>query len=201
MKRLLMLLLLLPALAQAGGTEQLKTFFRSTSAMKAQFLQVVTDAQGRKVQQVDGSMQLQRPGKFRWDYNKPFVQQIIGDGKRVWLYDPELNQVTVRDMGQALGSSPAALLAGSKEIENSFVLKDEKRSDGLEWVSATPKQQESGFERVLLGFAQGQLREVEMHDSFGHLTRIQFSSIEVNPGLTAQSFRFVVPAGADVVGE
>ena len=194
-------LLILPNLAHADGIERLKAFFQSTTSMRALFHQTVVDSKGRKVQEVDGSMQLQRPGKFHWDYYKPYLQLIVGDGEKVWLYDPELNQVTVRALDKALGSSPAALLAGNKEIEKTFVLKNEGVQDGLEWVSATPKNTESGFERVLLGFKEKLLQEMELHDNFGHITVIEFSKLERNPKLEAKSFRFTPPAGADVVGE
>ena len=194
-------LLILPNLAHADGIERLKAFFQSTTSMRALFHQTVVDSKGRKVQEVDGSMQLQRPGKFHWDYYKPYLQLIVGDGEKVWLYDPELNQVTVRALDKALGSSPAALLAGNKEIEKTFVLKNEGLQDGLEWVSATPKNTESGFERVLLGFKDASLQEMELHDNFGHITVIEFSKLERNPKLAAQDFRFTPPTGADVVGE
>lgn len=195
------ILALFPLSVQADGIERLKEFFQSTTSMRALFHQTVLDSKGRKVQEVNGSMQLQRPGKFHWDYYKPYLQLIVGDGEKVWLYDPELNQVSVRTLDKALGSSPAALLAGDKEIEKTFVLKNEGLQDGLEWVSATPKNTESGFEHVLLGFKESQLQEMELHDNFGHITVIEFSKLERNPKLEPQSFHFVPPAGADVVGE
>lgn len=195
------ILALFPLSVQADGIERLKEFFQSTTSMRALFHQTVLDSKGRKVQEVNGSMQLQRPGKFHWDYYKPYLQLIVGDGEKVWLYDPELNQVSVRTLDKALGSSPAALLAGDKEIEKTFVLKNEGLQDGLEWVSATPKNTESGFERVLLGFKESQLQEMELHDNFGHITVIEFLKLERNPKLEPQSFHFVPPAGADVVGE
>ena len=201
MKLISALILAMPIVANAGGVDRLKAFFQNTNAMRAQFHQTVVDNQGRKVQEVDGNMQLQRPGKFRWDYNKPYVQLIVGDGEKVWLFDPELNQVTVRELSKALGSSPAALLAGNKEMEKGFVLKDEGRQDELEWVQATPKDKESGFEQVFIGFKGDALQEMELHDSFGHMTVIEFTKLERNPKLLAQAFRFVPPAGADVVGE
>lgn len=197
----IVLLLSLPSLAHAGGVESLRAFYKSTQSLRAEFQQTVVDKQGRKVQEVTGTMQLQRPGKFRWDYNKPYVQVIVGDGARVWLHDPELNQVTVRSLDKALGNTPAALLAGSKEMEKSFTLKDEGRQDDLDWVLATPKEQESGFEKVFLGFKNDRLQEMELHDSFGHMTVIEFSKLETNAKVSAQAFRFVPPAGADVVGE
>lgn len=202
MTRLLFILsLLVPFASHAGGVDQLQAFFENTQSLQADFRQTVVDSQGRKVQEVDGTMQLQRPGKFRWDYNKPYVQQIIGDGEKVWLFDPELNQVTVRTIDKAIGSSPAALLAGSKEIEKSFKLKDEGRQDKLEWVLAIPKDKETGFEKVYLGFQNNLLQEMEMRDNFGHITVIEFSNLQLNPKLPAKSFSFVPPAGADVVGE
>ena len=202
MTRLLFILsLLLPFSAQAGGVDQLHAFFEKTQSLRADFRQTVVDSQGRKVQEVDGTMQLQRPGKFRWDYNKPYVQQIVGDGEKVWLFDPELNQVTVRTVDKAIGSSPAALLAGSKEIEKGFTLKDEGRQDELEWVLAIPKDKETGFEKVYLGFQNNLLKEMEMRDNFGHITVIEFTNLQLNPKLPAKSFSFVPPAGADVVGE
>jgi outer membrane lipoprotein carrier protein len=165
----------------------------------------VSDAQGKKLQEVQGTMSLQREaeaaGKFRWDYNKPYEQQIVGDGTRVWLFDPDLNQVTVRPMSKALGSTPAALLAGSQQIENSFTLAEEPNKDGLEWVRATAKDQDSGFEKIYLGFKGQNLQAMQLYDNFGNLTRIQFSKLERNPKLTDAMFHFKPPANADIVGE
>jgi outer membrane lipoprotein carrier protein len=193
---------LFPILSHAGGVDKLKAFYENTNAMRADFKQTVVDAQGRKVQEVSGTMQLQRPGKFRWDYYKPYVQQIVGDGEKVWLYDPDLNQVTVRELGKTLGSSPAALLAGSRDVEKTFNLKDESRQeDSLEWVEASAKDKESGFEKVYLGFKGDALQEMELHDSFGHITVIEFSKFQRNPKLDSKAFRFITPKGADVVGE
>jgi len=193
---------LFPILGHAGGIDKLKAFYENTNAMRADFKQTVVDAQGRKVQEVSGTMQLQRPGKFRWDYYKPYVQQIVGDGEKVWLYDPDLNQVTVRELGKTLGSSPAALLAGSRDVEKTFNLKDESRqADNLEWVEASAKDKESGFEKVYLGFKGEALQEMELHDSFGHITVIEFFKFQRNPKLDGKAFRFIAPQGADVVGE
>lgn len=200
-KFILTLLLSLPALASAAGTERLMEFFDKTSSMRAQFEQVVTDNRGQKMQEVSGTMQLLRPGKFRWDYNKPYQQEIVGDGERIWLFDPELNQVTVRNLSQAIGSSPAALLAGSKEVEKNFKLENINGKDNLEWVSAKPKDADSGFDEVKLGFGKAGLERMELQDSYGNLTSILFSKLERNPKLNQQTFMFKPPAGADVVGE
>ena len=200
-KQLFLLLLILPGIAQADAVARLTGFFQSTSSMRAQFHQTVLDAQHRKVQEVTGSMQLLRPGKFRWDYNKPYVQLVIGDGQKVWLYDPELNQVTVRSLDKMIGSSPASLLAGSKDIEKTFDIRADTRQDQLDWVEVTPKDKESGFERMFLGFREENLQEMELHDNFGQTTVIEFSHLERNPKLSAQAFKFTPPKGADVVGD
>lgn len=200
-KLILTLLLTLPSLAFANGTEHLMEFFDKTSSMRAQFQQVVTDNRGEKVQEVSGTMQLMRPGKFRWDYQKPYQQEIVGDGARIWLFDPELNQVTVRKMSQAIGSSPAALLAGSKEVERNFVLENLGVEDKLEWVLARPKDKDSGFDEVRLGFSKAGLERMNLKDSYGNLTSIQFSKLERNPNLNQKTFMFKPPQGADVVGE
>ena len=188
-------------IAHADGVSSLKDFFLNTQSMRADFKQEVVDKQGRKVQKVEGTMQLQRPNKFRWDYQKPYEQQIISDGKQVFLYDVDLQQVTVRELSKTLGSSPAAMLAGGEAVEKSFTLKNAARKDDLTWVLALPKDKESGFDRVLLGFKEGQLKKMELYDSFSHVTHIAFNQIERNPALTTQTFLFTTPKGVDVVGE
>jgi len=193
--------MLFSSIVFADGVASLQEFFENTNSMRAKFHQVVNDNKGRKVQEVDGTMQLQRPNKFRWDYNKPYEQQIISDGKQVFLYDTELQQVTIRDLSKALGSSPAAMLAGGEAVEKSFILKNAIRKDGLTWVLALPKDKDSGFERVLLGFKTEKLRKMEMVDSFNHTTLITFDEVERNPSLQDATFLFTTPKGVDVVGE
>ena len=188
-------------LAAADGVASLRDFFNTTNTMRAQFSQVVYDNKGRKVQEVEGTMQLQRPNKFRWDYKKPYEQQIVSDGKQVFLFDTELQQVTIRDLSKTLGSSPAAMLAGGEAVEKSFTLKNAVRKDGLSWVLALPKDKDSGFDRVLLGFKADKLRKMELYDSFNHVTHITFNEVERNPVLQDATFLFTPPKGADVVGE
>ena len=198
---LLVLQLLSSQQALADGVSSLRDFFNNTTTMRAQFSQVVNDKQGRKIQEVEGAMQLQRPNKFRWDYKKPYEQQIVSDGKQVFLYDTELQQVTIRELSKTLGSSPAALLAGGEAVEKSFILKNAIRKDDLTWVLALPKDKESGFDRVLLGFKADKLRKMELYDSFNHTTHITFNEVERNPILQDVTFLFTPPEGVDVVGE
>jgi outer membrane lipoprotein carrier protein len=188
----------------ADGVSALKEFYRNTNSMRASFHQEVKDGQGKLVQAVEGNMQLDRPNKFRWDYNKPYEQQIISDGKEVFLLDTELEQVTIRTLNQAIGLSPAALLAGGEGVEKNFDLKNIKRPEreaDVEWVRATPKHEDGGFERIFIGFKDGELRYMEMVDSFKHLTNIAFKKIERNPTLAVETFLFKVPDGVDVVGD
>lgn len=185
--------------AHASGLERMKEYFQNIQSAQASFHQTVTDKQGQKTQDVTGTMQLQKPNKFRWDYHKPYVQQIVGDGEKIWIFDPELNQVTVRSFSKAASSSPAALLAGGKDIERSFTIKDTSRKGDLEWVMAVPKVRETGFERLFLGFKGDALMEMELHDSFGNRTAIEFTDVQRNPKLPADTFKFVPPRDADVL--
>ena len=194
--------LLFASAAYAGATEKLKSFIASSQSGQANFTQVVQDKKGKKIQSASGTMQFVRPGKFRWVYQKPFEQIIVGDGAKFWLYDVDLNQVTVKKLDAALGSSPAALLSGNNEIERAFVLKDSDNKDGLDWLEASAKAPDSGFDKIAMGFnAQGDLVAMVLRDNFGLKTELRFSNMQRNPHLAAHLFRFVPPKGADVLGE
>ena len=187
--------------AHADGLAQLKQFMDGTRSAKGSFSQQVFSKSGRKPQQATGTFAFSRPGKFRWVYEKPYAQLLVGDGSKLWAFDQELNQVTTKKLGQALGNTPAAILAGDNALDKNFVLKDAGAADGLEWVEATPKADDSSFERIRLGFAGGQLKAMVLHDNFGQTTSLQFGQLERNPSLDAGLFRFVPPKGADVVGD
>ena len=191
----------LPLVAFASSVDTLKQFVRGTQSARAQFNQSVLDKNRVTVQEASGTMQFSRPGKFRWDYVKPYQQQLVGDGSKLWIYDAELEQVSVRKLDQALGSSPAALLAGNNEIEKNFVLKDVGTSNGLNWLEATPKGKETNFEIVRMGFNAKDLKVMELRDYFGQTTVIRFSQLEKNPRLSSELFKFTPPKGADVIGE
>ena len=177
----------------------LKTFLQQTTSGRAHFAQIIVDKNLKQLQQATGTMQFARPGKFRWEYDKPYEQTIVGDGSKLWIYDKDLNQVTVRKLDKALGGSPAALLAGSNEIEKIYDLTNLGSQEGLDWLEAAPKSKENAFERIRLGFKQGNLEAMELRDQFGQVTVIKFSLVERNPRLSADTFRFSPPKGADVI--
>lgn len=194
-------ILLSPLAAHAGAIDQLHLFLSGTRTLKAEFSQLVSAKNGRKPQQSSGLVAIARPGKLRWEILKPYPQLVVGDGEKIWIHDPELQQVTVRKAGQAIGASPAALLSGSNDLEKNFTLTEAGEADGLHWVDAVPKAGDSGFEKVRLGFAGGDLKAMELHDSFGQTTLVRFGRIERNPVLPAATFKFTPPAGTDVLGE
>jgi len=197
----LLAVLLAPALALGSGVERFQSYLRSTQTARADFEQKVYDRERKLVQQSKGSFAFLRPGRFRWSYAQPYPQLIVGDGARVWIYDEDLNQVTVRAMARALGSTPAALLAGAADIERAFALSDAGARDGLEWLEAKPHEREAGFERILLGMGAAGVQAMELTDHFGQTTVLRFSNIARNPQLDAGTFRFVPPKGVDVLGE
>lgn len=201
-KILLGLFCMLPVAAHAGAIEKLKSFVASTRSGQANFTQTVLNKGGKLVQSSSGTMEFVRPGKFRWTYQKPYQQFIIGDGEKFWIYDVDLNQVTMKKLGAALGSSPAALLAGKNEIERDFELKEGGEREGLEWLEAVPKSGETSFEKIRMAFnAQADLVVMELSDSFGHDTVLRFSGMKRNPQLPPQMFKFEPPKGADVLSE
>ncbi len=201
MRTILILLCLLPGLASAAATDALKVFLTQTQTAKARFAQMVLDKNMKPLQQAQGVMQFSRPGKFRWDYQKPYEQVIVGDGSKLWIYDKDLNQVTVRKLDRALGASPAALLAGSNDLERDFKLSNLGMDKGLDWLEALPKSRETVFERVRMGFGKSGLEAMELRDQFGQTTVITFTDVERNPRIAADVFRFTPPQGADVISE
>jgi len=204
MKRILavLMLLIVSSVAHAAATDKLKSFIAATRSAQANFTQEVQDKNGKVLQSASGTMQFVRPGKFRWEYRKPYAQLIVGDGQKFWMYDADLNQVTVKRLDAALGSSPAALLSGSNEIERGFALSNIEGRNGLEWLQAKPKSNETTFEKILMAFnSKSQLVVMELHDAFGNHTVLRFSELMNNPPLSPKRFTFFPPKGADVLGE
>ena len=190
--------LALPLAAAADPVETLRSFVRDVKTGHASFTQTVTSPDGAKKKTSSGTFDFSRPNRFRFAYAKPFEQTIVGDGEKVWIYDPDLNQVSSRKLGQALGATPAALLAGGS-IEADFDLSNLPPRDGLEWAEAKPKAKDAPFQSLRVGFKGSALAALEISDSFGQKSLLQFGAFAANAPVSAETFRFKVPAGADVI--
>ena len=186
------------ASAFADAAESLRSFVKDVKSGQSSFTQVVTSPDGAKKKVSSGSFSFARPNRFRFDYAKPYAQTIVSDGQKVWFYDPDLNQVTVRKVADALGSTPVALLTGTS-IEKTFDLKNQPDQGGLEWVMATPKESGGTIQWLKAGFKGKALVAVEIADSFGQRSMLQFKDVASNVKIADERFQFVVPKGADVI--
>lgn len=200
MKRLFVTGLLACAVltAHADAVDTLREFVREVKSGRASFSQTVTSADGQRKRVSSGSFEFERPNRFRFVYAKPFEQLIVSDGQKVWIHDVDLNQVSVRKLSQALGATPAALLAGAS-LDKEFELAAQPSKEGIDWVQATPRQKEGAFQSMRVGFRGKELAAVEILDSFGQRSVLQFSQYAANVALPEGSFRFVPPKGADVI--
>ena len=192
-------LALSPFAAFANGLDDFLAFNAATKTATARFEQQVFDRGGKVVERASGTFAFARPGKFRWTYEKPHKQLLVGDGQKLWIHDPDLNQVTVKRIDQAISSTPAALLAGRDDITRLFTLRDGGSAEGLAWVEATPKAQDTGFERVRLGLSGKSLAAMELHDQLGGRTLLRFSDLRANAAVAPETFQFKPPPGADVI--
>lgn len=190
-----------PASPRAGADESLRRFFHEVKSFEARFEQTVLDEAHHLIQESSGRLWIERPDRFRWEYDAPYRQHIVSDGKRIWVYDIELRQVTVRPMTGGLGDTPAVLLAGRGRLDDRFVIKDLGRQGKLDWAQLVPKRKDGGFEDIRIGFEDDKLRVLEMIDGFGQTTRVTLRAARENARIEPEKFRFTPPAGVDVVGE
>jgi outer membrane lipoprotein carrier protein len=185
----------------AQPVAQLKAFLSKTRSLTADFKQVLINEAGQPTQTSTGMFYLQRPGRFRWDYQKPFQQQIVSTGGKVWFYDTDLEQVTIKKLDESVGSTPALLLSGDIVLEDNYHM-DQQGVDGdMQWIKLVPKSQDSSFKYLTIGLEKGSLNGMELSDNFGQLTRIYFSNIKINVPIDAGLFNFQAPKGADVFSE
>jgi len=187
--------------ADAATLDRLRAFVRETQTARAQFTQTVVDRNGRAMKSANGTFELSRPGKFRWNVERPYKQLLVGDGQRVWVYDEDLNQVIVRKVGDALGGTPAALLSGNQDVERAFAWSDLPERDGLEWLGATPLAADAAFTEIRIGFDAKGLAALEIVDAFGQKSVVRFTNVERNPKFAPDLFRFAPPKGADIIGD
>jgi outer membrane lipoprotein carrier protein len=184
--------------AHADAVDTLREFVRDVKSGRAAFTQTVTSTDGARTKISSGEFEFARPNRFRFAYAKPFQQLIVADGQKVWLYDPDLNQASSRRIEQALGATPAALLAGAS-LEPEFALSPQPSRDGIDWALATPRAKDGPFQSMRVGFRGRTLAMVEITDSFGQRSRLDFSGFAANTVVAPERLRFTPPAGADVI--
>ena len=204
MNKLFFVFLILSLNVFAEGISDLNAFVNNVSSMSSEFSQVVLDKKGSKLQDVEGVMLFKRPNKFRWDYLKPYQNQIISDGDRLYMYDQDLRQVSINSIAKVGGSTPLLIIAG-KNIEKYFTLKNiesqagDESSQNIKWVEAIPKEEGAGFSKVMLGLTENKLSVMKIVDAFEHITTISFRNAKYNVSLSDNDFLFKLPNGVDVV--
>ncbi len=184
-------------LAQAGAIDSLKKFNSDTDGLSGSFSQTVKSK--KKTQTTNGSFQILRPGLFKWEYTRPYKQTIVGDGKTIWLYDVDLAQVTKSSQDQTIGDSPAAILSNKTALESSYSLKEDGSAGGIDYVLASPKKNNAGYQYIRIGFKGDALAAMQLKDSFGNETTISFSNLNMKPNLSRSTFKFTPPKGVDVL--
>lgn len=202
MRLFIIVCLLMAPLANAFASEardRLDHFFNKIVSLDGLFTQEVLDEQGHQVQMASGSIKLLRPGRFVWDYEKPFKQLIIADGQFLWIYDSELEQATVKSIDKALGTAPIMLLSEIRSVDEDFIVIEEPPADGLEWVELQPKVKDTDFLRIRFGLNKEGIARMVLFDQFGQRTIIRFEKMKFNTTLAPSAFRFKVPPGVDVI--
>jgi outer membrane lipoprotein carrier protein len=184
-----------------NGLQRLEAFTAQLESLRAQFVQSLFDAQGKAVQESRGTVLLQRPGRFRWEYRLPYEQLIVADGEKLWVYDTELQQVTVKELDNALGNAPIMLLSERRPLAEDFIIHNLQPRDGLQWVELEPRVKDTDFTRITLGMDEQGMKVMELRDSFGQATEVRFVNLEINVVPAAGSFVFVPPAGVDIIGK
>ena len=186
----------------ADSVTRVDAYLGSLKTLTAQFSQVVQDKRGLITDRATGTLAISRPNRFRWDYREPYAQTIVADGRKLWLYDPDLEQVTVRLLEQGLGATPAMLLSGSGKVGDAFTSGPVAQRGNWTWYPLLPKQHGSDFERVSLAFdRRNELAAMELVDKLGQTTTIEFAELRRGVKLDDRTFTFVPPKGADVIGE
>lgn len=182
----------------ADAVGHLNRFLAGTKTLTADFKQISINESGQPGQISSGTFLLAKPGKFRWDYLLPYKQEIVANGKKVWFYDADLEQVTVKQLDNAIGSTPALLLTGQVNLDENFVVEDQGEREGMRWTRLIPRSEENSFKYISIGIQGENLQGMELSDNFGQLTRISFSNIKINNPIESNRFEFVAPTGVDI---
>lgn len=184
-----------------AGQQRVEAFLQGLDGLQAQFKQILTDRSGQTVDEASGTLAISRPDRFRWDYRQPYQQIIVADGTRIWIYDSDLEQVTVRKLDETLSATPAMLLSGRSNLSDNFNVTQLSHEGSVDWVRMEPKRDDTDFKWVRLGFEGALLKYMQLADKLGQTTSLEFSKLERNPPLDPSRFTFTVPPGADVIGD
>ena len=185
----------------AAGRQKVEGFLQGLQSLQAQFKQTLSDRTGQVVEEASGELAIRRPDRFRWDYREPNQQVIVADGTRIWLYDSDLEQVTVRKLDDTLSATPAMLLSGQGNLQDNFTVTQMSQEGVVQWVRMEPKRDDTDFKWVRLGFDGATLKFMQLADKLGQTTTLEFSQLQRNPAIDPSRFTFTVPAGADVIGD
>jgi outer membrane lipoprotein carrier protein len=189
------------AQSSEAGQKRVEAFLQGLDGLQAQFKQVLTDRNGQSIDEATGVLAISRPDRFRWDYREPYSQVIVADGARIWIYDSDLEQVTVRKLDETLSATPAMLLSGRSNLADNFNVTQVAQEGAVEWVRMEPRRDDTDFRWVRLGFEGPLLKYMQLADKLGQTTSLEFSKVERNPPLDPSRFTFTVPPGADVIGD
>ena len=187
--------------ASDDGYARVERALGNAQTLQADFKQTLTDSKGQVTEQSNGTIAIRRPNRFRWEYRSPHEQLMVADGERIWLFDPDLEQVTVRRMGESLSATPAMLLSGEGKLADNFSITQTNEDATAQWVMMEPKRNDTDFKWVRLGFSSDVLKYMQLADKLGQITTLEFSNVKKNPTLDAGQFRFTPPEGADVIGD
>jgi len=183
------------------GQKRVETFLQGLDGLQAQFRQTLSDRSGQQLEEASGTLAVSRPDRFRWDYRDPYQQVIVADGARIWIYDSDLEQVTVRKLDETLSATPAMLLSGRSNLADNFSVTQASREGAVDWIRMEPRREDTDFKWVRLGFEGAVLKYMQLADKLGQTTSLEFSNVERNPPLDPSRFTFTVPPGADVIGD
>jgi len=195
---LLLLFLCNTAQADSSANDLLNQFFTGLKTLSANFEQSVQNSQLNAVERASGKLWIQRPGKFRWNYDKPYLQEIVSNGDKIWIFDADLEQVTIKKVNKTLGNTPALLLSNDRPIDETFTIQQMEKGLSLNWIELQPKDDEAGFSSIRLGFKESHLNEMLLEDNLGQTTRLIFSQLNRNQSLSSELFQFIPPKNADI---
>jgi len=190
-----------PAQTAQAGQQKVESFLQGLVCLQAQFKQTLTDRSGQPTEEASGTLAISRPDRFRWDYREPYSQVIVADGARIWIYDSDLEQVTVRKLDETLSATPAMLLSGRSNLADNFAVTQASQEGSVEWIRMEPRRDDTDFKWIRLGFEGAVLKYMQLADKLGQTTSLEFSKVERNPPLDPSRFTFTVPPGADVIGD